>query len=182
VPPRHEADVPLKEAHMWTNLLPNPLHAAIVHLPMALAVLLPLAAVLALVAIKRGAAPRPTWGVMVLMVALLIGSGLVAKETGEDGEDRVEQLVPDTALEAHEDAADRFLVVGAVVLVLSLIGLRRDRLGGGARIAATLGTVAVLAAGWSVGHAGGELTYRYGGAAAYAAPAGGQGAVEREED
>jgi hypothetical protein len=177
-----EAEVPLKEAQMWTNLLPDPLHAAVVHLPMALAVLLPLAALVALVAIKRGAAPRPTWGVMVLMVALLIGSGLVAKETGEDGEDRVEQLVPETALEAHEEAADRFLVVGAVVLVLSLVGLRRDRLGGGARIAATLGTIAVLAAGWSVGHAGGELTYRYGGAAAYAGPAGAQGTADRDDD
>lgn len=182
MPGWQEADVPLKEAQMWTNLLPDPLHAAVVHLPMALAVLLPLAAVLALVAIKRGAAPRPTWGVMVLMVTLLIGSGLVAKETGEDGEERVEQLVPESALEAHEEAADRFLVVGGVVLALSLFGLRRDRLGGGARIAATLGTVAVLAAGWSVGHAGGELVYRHGGAAAYAGPAAGQGAALREED
>ncbi len=167
---------------MWSTLLPEPLHAAVVHLPMALAVLLPLAAVLALAAIKRGAAPRPTWGVMVLLVAMLIGSGLVAKETGEDGEDRVEQLVPEGALEAHEEAADRFLVVGAVVLLVSLLGLRRDRLGGGARIATTLGTLAVLAAGWSVGHAGGELVYRYGGAAAYAGPAAAQGTLERGED
>src|SRR5690606_9568284 len=120
--------------------------------------------------------------VMVLMVALLIGSGLVAKETGEDGEDRVEQLVPEAVIEAHEEAADRFLVVGAVVLGLSLSGLRRGRLGGGAGIAAPRGTIAVLAAGWSVGHAGGELTYRHGGAAAYAGPAAAQGTVERGED
>lgn len=152
---------------MWTNLLPEPLHAAVVHLPVALAVLLPLAAVIALIALSRGAAPRPTWGVVVLMAALLVGSGLVAKETGEDGEERVERIVPEAALEAHEEAADRFVVIGVALLGLSLVGLRRDRLGSGARAAATLGTLAVLAAGWSVGHAGGELVYRYGAGAAY---------------
>lgn len=164
---------------MWNSLIPDPLHPAIVHLPIALAVLLPLAAVAALVAIGRGASIRGTWGAVAVLAVLLLGSGLVAKETGEDDEERVEQVVPELALEAHEEAADRFLVVGAVVLVLSLVGLRRDRLGGGARLAATLGTVAVLAAGWSVGHAGGELVYVHGAAAAHAEQG---GPVPRRED
>lgn len=166
---------------MFANLLPDPLHPAVVHLPMALAVLLPLFALGALIAISRGAAPRAAWGVTVVMAALLVVSGLVAKETGEDSEERAEKVVPEAALETHEEAADRFVVVGLVMLAISLAGLRRDRLGSGARMAATLASVGVLAAGWSVGHAGGELVYRHGAAAAYSQP-GQVGGGEEDRD
>jgi uncharacterized membrane protein len=156
---------------MFTSLLPDPLHAAIVHMPIALAVLFPLFAVGALVAIRRGVAPRGAWGLAVALAAMLAASALIAKETGEDGEERVENLVPKAALEAHEDAADRFVVVVLAVLAVSAVGLRRDRLGAASRLVATLGTVAVLATGYAVGKAGGELTYRHGAAAAYASGA-----------
>lgn len=155
---------------MFTSLLPDPLHPAVVHLPMALAVLLPLFAVGSLVAIRRGATTRAAWGVTVALAGMLVASALVAKETGEDGEERVEEVVPEAAIEEHEEAADRFVVIGAILLAVSLVGFRNDRLGSGARIVATVATLGVLAAGWSVGHAGGELVYRYGAAAAYTLP------------
>lgn len=154
---------------MFTNLIPDPLHPAVVHLPMALAVLLPLFAVGALVAIRRGASVRTSWGLLVVMTAMLAGSALVAKETGEDQEDRVEEVVPEAALHGHEEAADRFLVVVIAVLAVSALGLRRDRLGQAARVVATIGTVGVLAAGWAVGEAGGKLVYQHGAASAYVA-------------
>ncbi len=153
---------------MLANLMPDPLHAAIVHLPIALAVLLPLFAIGALIAVRRGAAPRYAWGITIAMTVVLAGSALAAKETGEDGEERVERLVPTAALEAHEEAADRFVVVVLAVLAVSLVGLRSDRLGSAGRLVATAGTLVVLAAGYSVGKAGGELVYQHGAAAAYA--------------
>ncbi|MDX2207384.1 MAG: DUF2231 domain-containing protein [Gemmatimonadales bacterium] len=166
---------------MFANLLPDPLHPAVVHLPMALAVLLPLFALGSLIAIRRGAAPRAAWGVTVAIAALLVASGLVARETGEDGEELAEEVVPEAAIEEHEEAAERFIVIGGMVLALSLVGLRRDRIGAGARIATTVGTLAVFAAGWSVGEAGGELVYRHGAAEAYTQP-GRSGGVGEERD
>lgn len=153
---------------MFADLLPVPLHPAIVHLPIALAVLLPLFAIGGLIAVRRGAAPRAAWGITVAMAAALVATGLIAKETGEDGEEKVENVVPKAAFQAHEEAADRFVVVGLAVFALSLLGLRRDSIGNAGRIVATVGTVAVLAAGYSVGHAGGRLVYQHGAASAYA--------------
>ncbi len=157
---------------MFADLLPVPLHPALVHLPIAFAVLLPLFAIGGLIAIQRGAAPRAAWGITVLMAAALVASGLVAKETGEDEEERVERVVPEAALKAHEEAADRFVVIGLSVFALSLLGLRRDAIGNAGRMVTTLGTVAVLAAGYSVGHAGGQLVYQHGAASAYTSPGG----------
>jgi hypothetical protein len=54
-------------------MLPDPLHPAVVHLPMALAVLIP----------------------------------ALALETGKDEEDRVERVVSEDLIEAHEEAAER---------------------------------------------------------------------------
>ncbi|MBK7596541.1 MAG: hypothetical protein IPJ11_15210 [Gemmatimonadetes bacterium] len=70
---------------MFADLLPVPLHPAIVHLPIAFAVLLPLFALGGLLAVRRGASPRAAWGITVAMAAALVATGLIAKETGEDG-------------------------------------------------------------------------------------------------
>lgn len=166
---------------MFADLLPVPLHPAIVHLPIALAVLLPLFAIGGLIAVRRGASPRGAWGITVALAAALVATGLIAKETGEDGEERVEKVVPKAAFEAHEEAADRFVVIGLSVFALSLLGLRRDAIGNAGRIVATAGTVAVLAAGYSVGHAGGKLVYEHGAASAYVAGSGGAPAAAAAE-
>lgn len=156
---------------MLPAFIPDPLHPAVVHLPVALALLAPLAAAGALVAIRRGAAARPAWAVALAALALLVGSSWVALETGEAQEDRVERVVAEAALERHEEAAELFMVAGVVVLGLATAGLARGRIGGTARGVATVGTLALLGVGWNVGHSGGELVYRHGAASAYAEPA-----------
>jgi len=44
-------------------MLPNPLHPAVVHFPIVLALLLPIFAIGALWTIRRGARPRRAWGI-----------------------------------------------------------------------------------------------------------------------
>lgn len=146
---------------MLANLLPTPLHPAVVHLPIAFAVLAPLVATGALVAIHRGGRPWRAWGLSVALLALLAGSAWVATETGEEDEERVERAVPEAALETHEAAADRFLALAIGVLGMAGVGLFAGRIGTGARVVATVGTLGLLVAGYQVGHAGGELVYRY---------------------
>jgi uncharacterized membrane protein len=154
-------------------MLPDPLHPAVVHLPIALAILVPGLAVLGLLLITKGALPPRSWAGIVLLQALLVGSGWLALETGEQQEERVERVVAERHIEAHEEAAERFLLVAGIGLLVSAAGLLPRRPGAAGRVAGTLGAFAVLAAGVAVGHSGGELVYKHGAANAYvdAAPA-----------
>jgi hypothetical protein len=136
-------------------------------MPIALTVLAPLVAIGALWAIRRGAQFRRAWGFAVGMLAMLIASGWVAQQTGEREEEKVERVVSENAIERHEEAADGFLVAAGIVLLLSAAGLVRGKTGTIARGVATVGTVALIGAGYNVGRSGGELVYREGAAGAY---------------
>lgn len=164
-------------------MLPDPLHPAVVHFPMALAALLPLSALVALWAIRRGARPLHAWAVPVAFAVLLTGSAWLALETGEEEEDRVEAVVPEAAIHEHEEAAERFLLLAGVLTLVSFAGLGAGTLGSAGRLVTTAGTVVVLVAGVQVGKAGGELVYTHNAGAAYSAPSGTGGpATEQLEE
>lgn len=148
-------------------MLPNPIHPAIVHLPIALTLLLPLIVVAAWLLTRRGFPVRSAWVGVVAGAALLSGSAWLAVETGEQQEERVEKAVSEGALESHEERANLFLALAAGTLVLSLVGLASGRAGRYGRIAAAAASLVLLPAGWLVGHTGGELVYRHGAAQAY---------------
>ncbi len=150
------------------SLIPTPLHPAVVHLPMAMAVLVPVFAIVALVAVQRGGRPLRTWGVAAAMFAALSVSAWASMETGEDQEEAVEAVVPDAALDTHEDAADQFLWLSVGVLGIAAVGLLNGRVGATARVLATAGSLGLLVAGYRVGHSGGALVYTHGAASAYA--------------
>lgn len=147
--------------------LPDPLHPAIVHLPLALAMLAPFAAALAFVVIRRGWLPPRAWLGVVLLQALLVGSAWFAIETGEEQEERVEKVVRESFIEDHEEGAERFLTVAAVALIVSAGGLFAGRAGALGRGATVVAAAFALAAAVAVGHSGGELVYRHGAADAY---------------
>jgi len=149
------------------NFLPSPLHPAVVHLPMALSVLLPLFALGALWSIRRGTAPRKAWGITTALFAALSLSAWASLETGEDQEERVEDVVAEAPIHSHEEAAEAFLFLSLGALGVAALGLSRGRIGSVARVAGAVGSVALLGAGLRVGHTGGELVYRYGAASAY---------------
>ena len=156
-------------------MIPDPLHPAVVHFPVVLAVLLPAVALAVLWWGRRQ--PRRAWGITVALAALLAASAWAAVQTGEAQEDRVEAVVAEAPFESHEHAAERFLVAALITLAVVGLGLVPGAAGGAARIAGTVATVALLGFGWYAGHTGGQLVYRHGAAAAYAsaAPAAGTG-------
>ena len=148
-------------------MLPDPLHPAVVHLPLALAMLLPLGALAAALAIARGAVGPRFWAVLVALQLLLAGSAFLAVETGEDQEERVEEVVGEAPLESHEEAAERLLWVAAAAAAVADAGLLPGAAGRAGR-AATVATGALaLAAALQVGHSGGALVYQHGAAQAY---------------
>jgi len=146
-----------------------PLHPKVVHLPMALAVLIPLLSAGLLTAWWKGWLERRAWLVVVLLQALLVGSGVLALRTGEDEEERVEQVVPEQALEHHEEAAETFVIGAGVVLLVvgaaALVPAEGPALAVG--IVGLAGSLLVLGLGVRVGEAGGRLVYEHGAARAY---------------
>jgi len=163
-------------------------HPKLVHVPMALGVLMPLIATGVLLAWWRKWLPPRGWTIAVLLQGLLVGSGLLALRSGEADEERAEQVVPEAAIEAHEEAAQAFVWASAAVLGVMVAGLAVGRRRSGLPVAAvaTLGTLLVLGLGYRTGQAGGALVYQHGAASAYAGsrapPAQGPGFGEYDGD
>ena len=153
-------------------MLPEPLHPAIVHLPIALAILLPLLTLCGAVAIRADWLPRRAWSVAIALAGVLLLSSWAALETGESEEDRVERVVAEERIEAHEEAAEVFVAIGLVFFVVTAVGILSGQIGGVARGASVLIALALLLSGVRVGHLGGELVYEHGAASAYAASVG----------
>lgn len=149
-------------------MLPEPLHPAVVHFPIVLAAILPMAAVAAWVLIRRGAPVRKAWTPVLLLAALLWGSASVAVRTGEAEEEVVEEVVAEAPIHEHEEAAELFLPLSLGLLALVAAGLTSGRVGRATRGLATLASVALLIAAYRVGHTGGQLVYEHGAASAYA--------------
>ena len=148
-------------------MLPDPLHPAVVHLPIALALLVPLVALFALLAARLDFVPVRGWTFVVLLQALLVGSAWLAVETGEDQEERVEKVVAERHIEEHEEAAEWLLRGAAAALLVIGAGLAPGRIGGVARPLGFALSLGVAASAADVGHSGGLLVYQHGAATAY---------------
>ncbi len=144
-------------------------HPKLVHLPIALAVVMPVIFIGVAVAWWRSWLPARTWVIAIGLQAILLGSGIMAKRSGETEEDRVESRVPKAALKAHEEAAEGFVIAAAGVLALSVVAgvLGRKRIGPVLAGATAISSILVLWMGYKTGQAGGDLVYRHGAAAAY---------------
>lgn len=152
-----------------------PLHPKLVHLPIALAILMPLLSGGLLLAIWRDWLQKRVWSLVVAGQMLLVGSGVLALRSGEADEGRVERVVPEAALERHEEAARVFVWASGILLCLTLVPLllraRPHALVAGA--ATCLGSLAVLGIGYQVGQKGGELVYGHNAASVFAQGAAG---------
>jgi uncharacterized membrane protein len=147
--------------------MPQPLHPAIVHFPIVLVVLLPIAAILALVAIRRGIRERSAWLPVVGIAAALAASAWLAVLTGKREEGVVERVVAESAIHDHEERAEFFSWLTVAGLVLVSLGLLEDRPGRVMRGVAVVAALGASVAGYRVGHSGGELVYEHGAASAY---------------
>lgn len=144
-----------------------PWHPALVHFPIALAILTPAVAMGVWFQAHR-AAPRVTCGLILVLLQLgVLVSGIVAFKTGEREEHEMAMIVPMEAVHEHEELAEHFLWAAGVSTVLSVGALIPGAVGGWigiAYLAATTTTgVLVLPAGKS----GGKLVYVHGAASAY---------------
>ena len=155
-------------------MLPNPLHPAVVHFPVVLAFLLPISAIVAIWTIRKGSRVTRAWAVPLAIAATLALSSWVSAETGESQEEKVEKVVPEAPMEAHEEAAELFVTGSALLLVITAGGMIGGMTGRISRATATLGAIVLVAGAAYVGHTGGQLVYQHGAASAFASPSGAQ--------
>ena len=148
-----------------------PLHPALVHVPLGLALVLPARAIGFTWALWKRALRPSFWLAIVLLQAVLLGAGLAALKTGQHEEERVESVVPKTALETHEELAEQFLWVTGITLAMAAIVLvvRHPRTMQAFTAATVLGSLLAAGAALRVGHAGGQLVYVHNAGAAYVA-------------
>jgi|FLOH01.1.fsa_nt_gi uncharacterized membrane protein len=140
-------------------MIPDPLHPALVHMPLALVVLLPMFTLAALLVMRRGAQPRSIWLVVMALQVILSISTWAAVETGERDEDYFEHGSSEEAFEAHEELAEGFEIFAMVVLPLAAAGFLAGRLGQAARYLYLAATIGLLVVGAMVGHRGGAIIY-----------------------
>jgi len=146
-----------------------PLHPAVVHIPLGLAFVMPVLAGLWVVRRFRGRLSGWAWAALLALQGILLTGGLVALQTGEADEERVEAVVPESALEAHESAATLFVVLIGVVLAVLVVAavLRRTRAAVWLLLGGFVGTLLVAGQAIRVGEAGGELVYQHDAGAAH---------------
>lgn len=158
-----------------------PLHPALVHLPLGLAFVMPLLALALVIGLWTGRATRGGWTLAVALQTLLLAGGLAALKSGQNEEDRVERIVAEAAIHQHEEYAEGFLWATGFTLIgiVALRALHAGRAARGLSLLAVAGTLLVAGLALQVGHAGGQLVYVHGAAAAYTGAAGAAAAPAR---
>lgn len=144
------------------NLVPNPLHPAVVHFPI---VLLLLGAVAALVAVfwRKQGVPALAAGLLVLGALGTWG----AVESGESDGGLLESASPQVndLVDAHQTWAKRTLmisIVAALAAAGSVLAARWPRIARAVAVVAALASVAAAYGIYETGHRGGALVYRHG--------------------
>ncbi len=149
-----------------------PIHPIIVHFPIALSFIIPLILVLVFIGTKKDLFTSKVLIIPLLLQLIVVGSGYLAMEFGEDDEEKVEKVVAEQHIEEHEEAAEFFIYSQSVVLALLLAALFLQSVG----ILKPLALIASVLAIYPTiltGHSGGKLVYQYGAASAHATNANG---------
>ena len=140
--------------------IPNPLHPAVVHFPIALIMVGAFLSVLAVI-FRRWALPAA------LVLALGAAGAVVAVKTGEDADHDAGRISAQAqeVLKKHAQAAELTRNLSLAAAGLAVVALFLGKIPLLRRILAGLVAIVALIAVWSVaetGHYGGELVYRNG--------------------
>jgi uncharacterized membrane protein len=148
-----------------------PLHPALVHIPVGLALAMPFVAIALAVAVWRSMLPRRALALVVGLQLLLAATAFAAMEAGHAAEEAAERVAPESAIHDHEEAGERVVWSAIAVLAISAAAafLPTRRVPLLAALTAA-GTLVVAALALDAGRKGGALVFRYGAGMAAGAP------------
>jgi hypothetical protein len=139
-----------------------PLHPAIVHLPLGIALLVPLVAAVAAVGLWWGWQARRLLGVVVGLQAAVVIGGHLAGRMGARDAHQVETALGPRAVALHEERAETFLLAATALLLAAAAGLACPvRLRAPVAAVVAAGSLGVAALALRAGQAGGDLSQRY---------------------
>ncbi len=144
------------------NLMPDPLHPAVVHFPIVL-ILLGAAAAIVAAFWRGGHLPR----FAALLLALAAFGTWSAVETGESSGGLLETGSPqmESLVDAHQTWAKRTFAVTIVAAVAAVVSSaltgRWPRYARGVAVVAAIASAAAAYAVYETGHRGGALVYRH---------------------
>lgn len=145
-----------------------PFHPLIVHLPIALAIILPILILVFAFMIKTQKMSQQAWLVIIGLQIAATVSGYVALDSGEQEEHQVSKVLDKKLIHHHEESAEIFVGSTVLALVISIAAyfLRKEiqfYLQLGVALIAVVSCFLV----YRTGSSGGELVYVYGAANAY---------------
>jgi len=147
-----------------------PLHPAVVHIPIAFALLIPfLGAVFLMWTREEDALAQRILRVPAVLQAITVVAAFGAQRTGDEDHHKVEEFVDRALIHEHEEAGELFFIACIVTLLpwfASAIAKRADV----ARKSAITGILFGLVAAWlavRAGDLGGALVYHHGAAEAW---------------
>ena len=151
----------------------SPAHPITTHLPIALALVIPVIMLVMLVSIKKGWWPARVWFIAVVLQAMALGGVYIAQDTGGDdagvvieklGEEPIKEFI-------HEHAvwSDRLYWTLAGGLAVSFLAFCFPGVCA-FRLISLVVAVGAFVPTYYTGHLGGELAYNHGAAAAFVTP------------
>ena len=147
----------------------TPSHPLFVHIPLALAMLLPLINLGLIIVWFKGALPRRIWIISATLHAVMTVGTFVAMQTGETDEHTAERVVSKHEIDKHEEHAESFLFASIVALLLALVAAIAEEEEAARRFALGTTTLSLLCGflAYKTGEHGGKLVYKYGAGRAY---------------
>lgn len=148
--------------------MPVPFHPAIVHLPIAITFILPALIVAFAFMIRANKMTPKGWFIILGLQLAVVATGYVALESGETEEEKVEKIVDEKFISAHENAAEVFVGSAVIALLFSIAAyFVRKEIGFTLKLAVAVLTLVSGYLAYNTGHLGGELVYEHGAASAY---------------
>lgn len=147
-----------------------PIHPAIVHVPLGVAMVLPFVALAVTLAVWRKRWPREALALVAGLQLVVAAGGFTAMWLGHADEKQAALTAPHAAIHEHEEAGEAFVWVAVGVLAVAIAALFvPQRLAPALAALTTAGTLAVAALGVNAGEKGGALVFHHG-AAVHAVP------------
>ncbi len=147
-----------------------PLHPAIVHFPIAFALLIPfLGAGFILWTRENDSLVQQVLRVPLVLQVVTVIAGFVAQRTGDEDHHRVEDFVDRGLIHEHEEAGELFFIACIVTMLawFASAAAKKPDLARKAAITAVILGLVTAALGIRAGEMGGELVYIHGAAEAW---------------
>jgi len=149
-----------------------PLHPAIVHLPLGLAIALPFITAAIYYLIKTDKLDSLAWWIPVVLQVVVVIFTFTAMQIGEGDEEKVEKVVAEEYIEEHEEAGKIFLILGIASLLVLGAGIKSSKFQSALQAGSIALLLVSLGGGVYAGKLGGELVYKHGAASAFTNPDG----------